>query len=212
MITELTKNEFIENMLEHLDIIKDENNKDDENNDDENNDVNVTLALKKTFAYFENKIEIETKSFIKRLRERGLQNVKIIWSTNNSHLFGCSTDDVIIDFLDVEIEKHNKQKVTKSNKNLKELNKVFDEIAFEKDLLERWTKNEISLDSKRPKLVEKKVTLRKKTARISISVERTIYNKLKDEVRGSFTALQLSDFKKHMQLEVKNWSNFEKDM
>ena len=224
MITELTKNEFIENMLEHLDIINDKNirddkndkndknknknkNKNNENKNDKSNDVNVTL--KKKFAYYENKIKIETKSFIKKLKERKLKNVKIIWSTNNSHLFGCSNDDAIIDFLDAEIEK---QKITKSNKNLKELNKVSDEAAFEKDLLERWTKNEISLDSKHPKLVEKKVALRKKTSRISISVERTVYNKLKDEIRGSFTALQLLDFKKHMQSEVKNWSNFEKNM
>ena len=109
---------------------------------------------------------------------------------NGSHLFECSTDDALIDFLNVEAKKYSQQ------------NDIFDKTAFGKDLLKRWTRNEISLNLKRSKS-NKNETTRKKTGHISISVERAIYNKLKDEIRGSFTVIQLLDFKKYMQLKVK---------
>ena len=125
-----------------------------------------------------------------KLKEKGLENIKIIWSMNGSHLFECSTDDALIDFLNVEAKKYSQQ------------NDIFDKTAFGKDLLKRWTRNEISLNLKRSKS-NKNETTRKKTGHISISVERAIYNKLKDEIRGSFTVIQLLDFKKYMQLKVK---------
>lgn len=117
-------------MLEHINIMKGAKLETDiaefspilTTNDDEN-----------LFFQFEDRIRTKTKNLVNKVKQNGLKNVKIIWSTNSSHLFGCCNDKTIIKFLETEIANYN------------EKNENFDAPAFEEYLLEKWVEGHIDL-------------------------------------------------------------------
>lgn len=198
-IIELTKNEFIQNMLEHLNIMKVNDNVKEINDNGKVKNTHiadspiVTANDEDLFFHFENKIRTETENLVNKVKQNGLKNIKIIWSTNSSHLFGCSNDKTIIKFLETQTENYNAE------------NENFDAAAFEEDLLKKWVEGRIDLSIPKECHKAKSGAKRKRTPRISISVERAIYNSFKEELDGSFTAIKLLEFKKHLKSKIKDW-------
>jgi|TARA_B110000459_G_C16577129_1_gene479360 hypothetical protein len=101
----------------------------------------------------------------------------------------------IITFLEKEIESYSRK------------NEDLDKEAFARNLLERWVKGKIDFSILKSRGIKKRdtKTQRKRTPRVSISVERAVYSNLRKELSGSFTAARLLEFRKHIKSEIKNW-------